>query len=341
MIHIDASQGEGGGQILRTALALSMVTGQAVTLENIRARRPKPGLMRQHLACVLAAVRVSSGQASGAELGSDRLCFEPGPVNAGHFRFDVGSAGSCMLVLQTVLPPLLLADRASRVVLIGGTHNPMAPPFHFLERSFVPWLNAMGAKVQLTLHRHGFFPAGGGEVEAVIEPAVGGLKPITIETRGELQSSHAEALAAGLPRGVTHRELTALGQALGWPPERLRAVALPQEQGPGNALMVTLQYAQHAEVFTQCGEKGTTADEVAHRLVREVRRYQRSDAPVGEHLADQLALPFALAGGGSYVASEISLHTKTNLDIVERFLPVAFTLEPLALATRVSVAQRG
>lgn len=341
MIEIDGSQGEGGGQVLRTALALSMVTGQPVTLTHIRAGRAKPGLMRQHLACVQAATRICNAQTHGAELGSRVLRFEPGAVQPGHYRFDVGSAGSCLLVLQTVLPPLLLAAQPSQLTLTGGTHNPMAPPFHFIERAFVPLLRRMGAEVQLTLRRHGFYPAGGGEVEAVIHPATAGLRPLVLEERGVLRESYAEALSAGIARGVADRELLLVGEALGWAGERLRAPPLRQNEGPGNALMATLQYAHHAEVFTQFGEKNLSAEQVARRLVNELRRFEHSRAAVGEHLADQLAIPLALARGGSYTASEISLHTSTNFEVIQRFLPVSFELTPLDGATRVSLRQRG
>jgi RNA 3'-terminal phosphate cyclase (ATP) len=341
MIEIDGSQGEGGGQVLRTALALSMVTGQPVTLTNIRAGRTKPGLMRQHLACVQAAARISTAQTQGAELGSRALRFEPGIVQPGHYRFDVGSAGSCLLVLQTVLPPLLLAAQPSHLTLTGGTHNPMAPPFHFIERAFVPLLRRMGADVQLTLRRHGFYPAGGGEIEAVIHPATTGLRPLVLEERGAMREAYAEALAAGIARSVADRELLLVGEALGWAGDHLRAPPLRQNEGPGNALMATLQYAHHAEVFTQFGEKNLSAEQVARRLVNEVRRFERSSAAVGEHLADQLAIPLALARGGSYTASEISLHASTNFEVIQRFLPVAFELTPLSGATRVSLRQRG
>jgi hypothetical protein len=151
MIEIDGSVGEGGGQILRTSLALAMCTGQPFTLSRIRARRPKPGLMRQHLTCVLAAAEVCGAEVVGAELGSATLRFVPGPVRAGDYRFAVGSAGSCTLVLQTVWPALMLADAPSRLHLGGGTHNPMAPPFHFLQRAYAPLMRRLGAPASLTL----------------------------------------------------------------------------------------------------------------------------------------------------------------------------------------------
>ncbi len=165
MIEIDGSVGEGGGQILRTSLALSMCTGTPFTLERIRARRPKPGLMRQHLTCVNAAAEVCGAEVQGAELNSQALRFVPGRVRAGTYRFNVGTAGSCTLVLQTVWPALMLADTSSQITLGGGTHNPMAPPFHFLERSLAPLMRKLGADVELRLRRLGFYPAGGGEID--------------------------------------------------------------------------------------------------------------------------------------------------------------------------------
>lgn len=340
MIHIDASQGEGGGQVLRTSLALSMVTGQPVTLTRIRARRPKPGLMRQHLACVHAAAQVSGAQVQGDALGSPELHFVPGPVRPGEHRFDIGSAGSCLLVLQTVLPPLLRAPGESRIVLTGGTHNPMAPPFHFIERAYVPLLRRMGADVRLTLRRHGFYPAGGGEMEAVIHPAPGDLVPLRLTERGALKEAFAEALVAGIARNVGSRELAVLAEALAWSADQLRTPVVRQNEGPGNALLATLVFEHATEVFTQFGSKQLAAEQVAMQLVEEVRSFQNSTAAVGPHLADQLALLLALAGGGDYTASDITQHTRTNFDVIGRFLPVAFDLAPGDGHTRVTLRRR-
>jgi RNA 3'-terminal phosphate cyclase (ATP) len=302
------------------------VTGAPFRIHSIRAKRPKPGLMRQHLTCVQAAVQVCGARAEGAELGSQSLVFSPGAVKAGDYTFTVGSAGSCTLVLQTVLPPLLLAGAQSRVELSGGTHNPMAPPFHFLERAFAPLVRRAGADVQLTLRRHGFYPAGGGEMTAVITPAAQ-LKPIALTERGAAQEAYAEALAPGLARSVPARELEMLGSLMGWRGDQLRHGNTRQNEGPGNALMATLVYEHVTEVFTQFGEKGVSADEVAKRLTHELRDYQKSHAPVGPHLADQLMLLQALAGGGAFVASEITQHTRTNAQTIAQFLPVRFALE--------------
>jgi RNA 3'-terminal phosphate cyclase (ATP) len=327
MIELDGSAGEGGGQILRSGLALSMCTGQPLRITQIRAKRSKPGLMRQHLSCVQAAQAVSGAVVDGAELGSSTLTFEPGPVRAGDYRFVVGTAGSCTLVLQTVLPALMRADGPSRVELSGGTHNPMAPPFHFIERCFAPWLARLGVGLTMTLRRHGFYPAGGGEAIAQITPAEQGLQPFDLLERGALREAYAECLAPGLPRHVAPRELQALGQALGWSAEQLRHPPVRQDEGPGNALMATLAYEHVTELVTAFGEKSRSADSVAGLVVAEVRAYQAGHGAAGPHLADQLALPLALAVNdsgrpASYSFTELTEHARTNFRTIEAFLPV-------------------
>lgn len=334
MIEIDGSAGEGGGQILRTSLALSMCTGRPFTLTKVRAGRAKPGLMRQHLTCVNAAAEVCGAEAHGAELSSQSLTFAPGPVRAGNYSFNVGTAGSCTLVLQTVWPALLMADAPSRLKLGGGTHNPMAPPFHFLERSYAPLMRRLGANVELTLRRLGFYPAGGGEIEVAIWPAQDKLRPFDLMDRGAKVEGFAECFAPALPRSVARRELEQLGGALGWSADQLREAPARQNEGPGNALMATLVYENLSEVFTAFGEKGVSAEKVARDLVREVRAYQVGEAALGPHLADQWALPLALAVWkrqceAAYTCTELTPHARTNFEVIERFLPVRFsTLGP-------------
>ena len=329
MIELDGSVGEGGGQILRTSLSLSMCTGQAFTLDRIRARRSKPGLMRQHLTCVQAAAKVSGATMRGAEPGSTTLVFEPGPVKAGDYEFSVGTAGSCTLVLQTLWPALMLAESQSRLKLGGGTHNPMAPPFHFLERCYAPLLRRLGAGSDLDLRRLGFYPAGGGEIDVSVHSAAETLQPFDLIERGRPIESYAECLAPALPGAVARRELDHLGRALGWEAEQLRTPPVRQNEGPGNALMATLAYENVSELFTQFGERGVSSDNVANALVKEVRAYEASTAALGPHLADQWALPLALAvwrrgGEATYTCTELTEHATTNFSVIERFLPVQF-----------------
>ncbi|MGM9482336.1 RNA 3'-terminal phosphate cyclase [Roseateles sp. NT4] len=343
MIEIDGSTGEGGGQVLRTSLALSLCTGQAVRFQNIRARRPKPGLMRQHLACVQAAAAVSHGaRVEGAELGSQTLVFEPGEVRAGEHHFHIGSAGSCTLVLQTVLPALMTAVGESQLTLSGGTHNPMAPPFHFLERSFAPLLQKLGVGLELKLMRHGFYPAGGGRFTARIAPTAH-LTPVDVLSRGERVDAFAECLSPGIPGRVAWAELSLLGERMNWPRDKLLQGTARQDEGPGNALMATLAYTELTELFTSFGEKGRPAEQVALEAVRAVQDYLRSDGALGEHLTDQWMLPLALAvhatgRPAAFSCTMLSLHARTQIETITVFLPVRFSTERIGNSWRVGVS---
>jgi RNA 3'-terminal phosphate cyclase (ATP) len=319
-----------------------MCTGKPFVLHRIRAGRAKPGLMRQHLTCVNAAAAVCGATVEGAELGSSSLTFSPGPVRAGEYTFKVGTAGSCTLVLQTVWPALMLADAPSQLRLGGGTHNPMAPPFHFLERCFAPLLAKLGAASTLKLRRLGFYPAGGGEMDARIEPAREALMPFDLCERGPLREAFAECFAPALPRAVARRELESLRSQLGWQDEQFREGASRQNEGPGNAMLATLVHEHVSEVITAFGEKGVSAEGVAKAVAREVQAYQASEAALGPHLADQWALPLALAAwlrqrGASYTCTELTLHATTNFAVIERFLPVVFHTEGADGGWRVQV----
>lgn len=323
MIELDGATGEGGGQILRSSLTLAMITGRPFRIRQIRARRAKPGLMRQHLVAVQAASQICGAQVSSATVGSQELEFVPGPIRGGDYRFAIGTAGSCTLVLQTVLPALLTADRPSTLHLSGGTHNPMAPPVQFLQRAFCRLLAEMGAQVDVHLERFGFYPAGGGEVVAIVRPCAQ-LQPRSWMERGERKAAYAECFIAGIPPRVAQRELECVGKAMNWGEEQLLARRLPDNQGPGNALMLTLEYAHTTEVFTAFGEKSVSAENVARQAVQRARKHLRTKAAVSEYLGDQLMLPLALAGGGGFTVDEVSMHARTNAEVIERFLPVRF-----------------
>ena len=326
MIELDGSAGEGGGQILRTALALSMCTGQAFRLHHIRAKRSKPGLMRQHLACVHAARDICDATVIGAALGATELEFCPCAVKAGDYSFAIAGAGSTLLVLQTVLPALILAGTSSTLKLTGGTHNPMAPPFHFIERAFAPFVRLLGADIVLTLRRCGFYPAGGGAFDVIVTPVIGVPKSIDLTARGEMVDAYAEALVAGVSTAVAKRELDALGHELRWSGEQLRTLPLRQNEGPGNALLATLQFENITEVFCELGERGVAAETVAKRLAKQVRTYMVSDAPVGDHLADQLMLLLTICRGGRYRTTTVTEHASTNATVIEQFLPVKIAI---------------
>lgn len=337
MIEIDGSFGEGGGQILRSSLALSMVTGLPVRIYNIRAGRAKPGLARQHLTALTAAVTVSSATVHGDAVGSTEVVFEPGDVGGGNYSFDIGSAGSTTLVLQTILLPLTLAERRSQITLAGGTHNPHAPPFDFLAKAFLPLINRMGPQVRARMERHGFYPAGGGRLVVDIEPAEA-FRGFELLERGALQRRHGRACVARLPATIGEREIGVIRKRLGWDATELVVESIDTSRGPGNVVMLTLQYEHVTEVFTSFGEIRRSAERVASDAASACERYLQSTAPVGEHLTDQLMLPLATAGAGSFVSTGLSRHSETHVELIQRFLDVSILAEPTrGEATLVSI----
>lgn len=332
MIRVDGSEGEGGGQILRTALSLSLVTGRPFRIEKIRAHRKVPGLRRQHLAAVAAAARIGGARVEGADLGSTELTFVPATIVGGDFRIPVGSAGSAMLVLQTLVPALLRAPEPSRLTLEGGTHNPMAPPFDFVERCFLPVLARMGAEVHVTLVRAGFYPAGGGVAVASVRPS--SLRPLTLDERGKVRRTRARALVAHLPRHVAEREIEAVRARLGRTVDAVEIVEVGDSAGPGNLLCLEIESEQVTEMVCAFGERGKPAERVAQEAVAAARRYLDAGVPVGEHLADQLLLPLALAGGGSFTTLPLTPHATTNAAVIGRFLGVRVEVQETGPAAR-------
>ena len=323
MLRIDGTIGEGGGQVLRTALALSVVTQTPFAIDKIRAGRKKPGLQRQHLTAVQAAARVGCAQVEGAELSALSLIFNPKAINADTYEFAIGSAGSTTLVLQTVLPALWTADAASTVTSTGGTHNPMAPPFDFVKRSFAPVCHRMGAGLELQLDRHGFYPAGGGQIRARVAPASWThLELLDPPNPAEIT---AQILCSGVHPRVGDREAKSVRRGLDLRMEQVDIVDVAAA-GPGNVVMIHVQLGRVEEVITQLGERGVLAEHVATRAVMEAKALIDAKVPVGEHLADQLLIPMAMAGGGAFRTVMPSLHTQTNAQVIEMFLPVHFSM---------------
>jgi len=329
----------GGGQVLRSALSLSMVTGRPFRIERIRAKRSRPGLLRQHLTAVMAAAQVCGARTQGAELGSQALSFEPGPIRGGEYRFAIGTAGSCILVLQTLLPALLLAPQTSRVWISGGTHNPLAPPTDFLNRSWLPLLRRMGAEVDLKLLRHGFVPAGGGEIEATVQPSK--LSALHVCDRGLPLSQKAFALTAGLASDIARRELARVARRLDMPPAAMNAISLDADCGPGNVLLLEYAFQHVTEVFSAFGQASLRAEAVSDVAINQADAWLRSGAAVAEHLADQLLLPMALAGSGSFTTPGMTEHLHSNIAVIERFLPVSIACrEEGADQLRIEVSTR-
>jgi RNA 3'-terminal phosphate cyclase (ATP) len=328
LIAIDGSLGEGGGQVLRTALGLALVTGQAFRIVNIRAGRKRPGLLAQHLAAVRAAAQVSGAAATGAAIGSRELAFEPGDVRPGAYEFAVGTAGSATLVLQTVLPALAVACGPSQLLLKGGTHNPWAPPYDFLAKALLPLLGRMGPTMMAELRRPGFYPAGGGEFRVLVRPAPR-FGPLELMERGEVLARRARALVARLPEHIARRELQGVRDGLGWSPDCLAVEKCEDSPGPGNVLILEVQSRHVTEVFAGFGRRGVRAEEVAAAVVEEARRYLAAGVPVGEHMADQLLVPLAL-GGGRFRTVAPTRHTQTNIAVIQQFMDVQVRCEEIA-----------
>ena len=325
MITIDGSEGEGGGQMVRNACALSLVTGEPFRISNIRGRRAKPGLMRQHVTAIEAACVISGSECSGLTVGATELEFRPGRATPGEYHFAVGTAGSTGLVLQTVLMPLILADGPSQLVLEGGTHNMLAPPFDFIERTFLPIINRMGPNVSARIVRHGFYPRGGGRIEVDINPAP--LAPIDCIERGEALGVTGQVLFAGLPFEVAERMLARARHDLAtWPDEAFAVRQLPADQGPGVILLLEAQYANVTEVVSGFGQLGVPAERLAKTSAARMNGFQASSAFAGPYLADQLVLPFVVSGGGSLTTVKPSQHLLTAIDIVRRFSGYKITL---------------
>jgi RNA 3'-terminal phosphate cyclase (ATP) len=334
-VQIDGSRGEGGGQILRSSLTLALITGQPVTIDRIRAGRERPGLMRQHLTAVSAAVDICKGVVHGAEIGSQHLTFEPGTVRPGSYEFRVGTAGSATLVLQTVLPALLIADGPSQLVLEGGTHNPWAPPFEFLRRAYVPLVNRMGPQVQIFLDRPGFYPAGGGSLTVHVHPAAA-LAGFDLLERGKFKARRVRVLLSNLPSHIAQREIDTILRKTNWRRDCC-TVDEVSAAGPGNIVSIELESECVTEVFTGFGRLGVRAERVAGEALRELRDYERSGVPVGPHLADQLLLPLGISAwqpgdgcrqrGGSFRTLPLTPHATTHMEVLRAFLDVSIAVE--------------
>src|SRR5688572_24773039 len=240
MLTIDGSYGEGGGQIIRTSLALSLVTGKPFRAEHVRANREKPGLRQQHLTAVKAAAEIGQAQVEGAAVGSREFTFIPGTVTPGDYTFSIGTAGSATLVLQTILPPLMIASGPSVLRLEGGTHNVHAPPYDFLEHTFLPLVSRTGPQILIELERYGFYPPGGGRFNVLIEPAAK-LQRLELRKRGQIRAQYARALVVNLPASIAERELAVVKAQMGWNDEQLEIEISDNAISRGTAVMIHIE----------------------------------------------------------------------------------------------------
>ena len=339
-VFVDGSAGEGGGQILRTSLSLACITGRNLHIENIRAARRNPGLARQHLSCVRAAQGICGGQCEGVAIGSQVLDFQPGTIHGGNFTFDIGSAGSATLVIQTILPALFLADKPSTITVTGGTHNPWAPPFDFLAETFLPAIKAAGFDADCKLEKYGFFPAGGGKITLNVRPwrripgrTIDFCQPV------ENIRIHARIYTAKLPAHIAERQK----KLLLWSKlkfKNIEHIEVKDSDGPGNCIMIRIVPASggslktegfgdgsRTTVFTAFGQKGKPSEKVVGEVVGLAEDFIQSRTAVDRFSADQLLIYMAISKSGSFTTNDLSTHLTTNIETIKKFLPADFTIE--------------
>jgi RNA 3'-terminal phosphate cyclase (ATP) len=323
MIEIDGSRGEGGGQILRSSLTLSLITGKAFSMANIRAHRTKPGLQPQHLKAVEVGAAIGMARVEGASLNSQSLVFEPTGICPGEFCFDIGTAGSTSLVLQTVLLPLSYAKSGSSVTLIGGTHIPWSPCFHYLNLHWLRYLHEIGFNIDLQLESAGFYPHGGGRVHAVIQP-VRNLSPLNLVRRGALRKIRGISAVANLDLGVAERQRKeALSRLAGQCRKIEVETILMPAQFKGTMLLLIAEFDYSQCCYYGLGARGKRAETVADEAAAELIGFISTDGAVDQYLADQLILPLALAPGVSKLrTSKVTQHLLTNAEVIKMFLPV-------------------
>jgi RNA 3'-phosphate cyclase len=322
MLTLDGSYGEGGGQVLRTALSLSALLGMPVRLINVRAGRPKPGLRPQHLTCVTALARLCQAQVEGAALGSQDLTFRPGPVQPGRYLFDVaektGSAGSVSLIAQALLPPLLASGGPSTLTLRGGTHVPWSPTAHYFDAVFLPALEQMGTQVKLEMGRWGWYPKGGGELRLNIMP-VKSLKPVQWRHPAPAGGFRAISASSRLPEHVARRQAARLHERAG--PEFPVEIIAANSPDPGSLAFIWGPGAG----FSSLGARGKPAEQVADEAIDAYLHHRQGNAALDPHLADQLALYLALAQGASNITtSALTSHLRTNIWVIEQYLGRCF-----------------
>ncbi|MEZ5603206.1 MAG: RNA 3'-terminal phosphate cyclase [Burkholderiaceae bacterium] len=329
MIEVDGSTGEGGGQLLRTAVALSAITGRRLRIVRIRARRERPGLAAQHLAAVRAVGTLCDARVDGLEPGSQEIDFDPGAPRAGTHVFEIGTAGSVTLVLQALMPVMLAAPARTTVRVVGGTDVRAAPPFDYLREVLLPLLHRIGVRARVEVVRRGYYPRGGGEVECEVEPST--LRSVDLVDPGPLASIEAFSHVANLPAHIAQRMASAAREALGGLPEPLLHVTVhgpEQAVGPGGAIVLVARTARSVLGAGRVAQRGVPAERLGADAAAELRGDLASGAALDAHAADQLLVHLALAGAGSrFTTRTITSHASTAMWLIERFLPVRFEVD--------------
>ena len=333
MIEIDGSFGEGGGQILRTTLALAAVLRQDVKVVKIRAGRPKPGLMAQHLTGVHAAAILCDAETSREEIGSEELVFKPGRIRAGKFKFDVGTAGSVTLVLQALMPILAFAPGRVELEITGGTDVKWSPPVDYLLLVGLPILEKMGYQGHLELLKRGHYPKGGGLVRFISEPSRG-LRSVVTEGAGQAHTVEGVSHAVRLPSHIAQRQADSAVQILlanGYPRPNIRLDVSENgiDLGPGSGIVLVARTEREARLGSDSlGERGVTAEDVGQDAAKKLVEDLGADCFFDRHMADIIVPYLVLAEGKSDVSiARVTKHVETNLAVAEQLAGIKFQLE--------------
>lgn len=338
---IDGSYGEGGGQLLRTAVALAAITGETVQIDAVRAKRANPGLAAQHLTAVKALAELCEGEVEGLQIGSTNIVFRPGPIRGGTFRFDVGTAGSIPLVLQAILPAAVASGKTFDLHLVGGTDVRAAPPLDYLRLILLPLLARMGIDARIEALRRGYYPRGGGMVEAAIRSGHR-LMPLTLESPGALTEIHGIAHVSNLPAHIAQRMAHTAEQALGaYPKITVEQIVYGREKaiGMGGAIVLAAR-TEHALLGASAtAERGIPAERLGEQAGCTLREEIQSGATLDIHAADQILIYLALCREPSvFLARALSSHARTAIWLLEQFLPVRFLSRPAGPLVRVATA---
>lgn len=332
MIEIDGSYGEGGGQIVRTALSLSCLFKKPFRIFNIRKKRKKPGLMPQHLTCVRAAQSITGAEVKGDHAGSDELFFSPGKVKSGDFSFDIGTAGSTLLVLQTLIPALAFSQLKTTITLTGGTHVPLSPSFHYLSGVFVHLLERIGIQIHLTIDSYGFYPRGGGKIKAVVFPAEK-ITPLQIPERGNIQGLTGYSGVGNLPLSIAERQKNALIKKIQSVVKDLRCppvIELMDITSPGQGTFIYLEARSDYSIagFTALGARGKKAEAVGEEAAEEFISYFASGAALDRHMADQIVIYLSLcAEESTFTVSAITNHLIANRWAIGLFHKIHYSMD--------------
>jgi len=329
MIEIDGSYGEGGGQILRTALALSSLLKEPFRIFNIRKNRKKPGLQPQHLMAVKACGEITGAEVEGAFQGSSELAFEPGPTRFGRFEFDIGTAGSTSLLFQSLLPPLALSGGGSELTLKGGTHVPMSPAFDYINEVFLPTVAKLGVKCRAEIESFGFYPRGGGLARFFIGPSEC-LIHAAFLSRGKLNKVKITSAVCGLPVSIAQRQRdSALEVLKGFDAETEIKEVHSFAGAKGTFVFILSLYENSLAGFSSIGERGKRAEVVGAEAAYDFLKYEKAgDYALDPHLADQIVLYLALSQSPcSFKTSLITEHLLTNLWVLEKFLKLTYKVE--------------